>query len=77
MAQHQGGHKAIHERRMKELPPPLPIEPVVAAAKAHVAAGVPIIAATTLKETSRYLQLAWGVDSILLEQADFVNFDGA
>ena len=38
---------------------------------------VPIIAATTLKETSRYLQLAWGVDSILLEQADFVNFDGA
>jgi|MDSY01.1.fsa_nt_gb hypothetical protein len=39
-------------------------------------AAVPVIAATTLSETARYLQLSWGVDAILIDQADFTDFDG-
>jgi len=45
-------YMVIHQRRMKEIPPPPPIAAVVAAAKGHVAAGVPIVAATSgLRET--------------------------
>merc|ERR1711971_234230 len=53
-------YKAIHERRMKELPHPPPIQPVVTAARAHVEAGVPIIAATSgLRDTvENHLKLA-------------------
>lgn len=42
----------IHERRMKDLGPPAPIAATVAAARAHVAAGVAVVAATSgLRET--------------------------
>jgi len=53
-------YKEIHHRRMKELPPPAPIEAVVAKAREHVAAGIPIIAATSgLRETvEHHLQSA-------------------
>lgn len=53
-------YKVIHARRMKETSPPPRIEAVVAAAKEHVAAGVPIVAATSgLRETvEHHLQVA-------------------
>mmetsp|Transcript_125220 Transcript_125220/g.401146 ORF Transcript_125220/g.401146 Transcript_125220/m.401146 type:complete len:249 (-) Transcript_125220:149-895(-) len=45
-------YKVIHERRMREVGPPDPIAATVAVARAHVAAGVPVVAATSgLRET--------------------------
>ena len=38
-------------------------------------ASSPVIAATTLPETARFVQLNWGVDAIIIDQADFSDSD--
>jgi beta-phosphoglucomutase-like phosphatase (HAD superfamily) len=58
-------YKVINQRRMAELPPPAPIEATVAEARKHVAAGVPIIAATSgLREVVEHHIQAAGLQDL-------------
>jgi beta-phosphoglucomutase-like phosphatase (HAD superfamily) len=58
-------YTVIHERRMQELPTPNPIAATVAEARKHIAAGVPVVAATSgLRETVEHHLLAAGLGDI-------------
>lgn len=58
-------YKAIHDRRMKELGPPAPILATVERARAHFAAGLPVVAATSgLRDTVEHHLSAVGLSDI-------------